>query len=251
MRRRVLLMLAPALASAQAFEVATVKPSAGDNKGRYITMPSAHRFVAHNHTVRTLIAAAWSVTPKTVYGGPEWMDSEAFDILAGTPGERQPRLDEQMAMLRTLLTDRFGLVFHREQRELPYYALRTAKGGAKLRPGAEPAGGQKPLIFVLSPQGAVLPARNATMGELAAVMQRAAVDRPVLDETGQQGRFDFDLEWTPDETQFGGNGPKAPDEPTRPDLFAALQVQLGLKLEAAKGPVPVLVVDQVRRPSEN
>jgi uncharacterized protein (TIGR03435 family) len=106
------------------------------------------------------------------------------------------------------------------------------------------------LIFVLYPEGARLPGRNASMGELASVMQRAAVDRPVLDETGLAGRFDFDLEWAPDETQFGGEL-KAPDQPVLPDLFAALQGQLGLRLEAARGPVSVLVIDRVLRPSDN
>jgi uncharacterized protein (TIGR03435 family) len=136
MWRRALLLAVCGAAWAQvgAFEVATIKPSAGDTKGRYITMPSAHRFVAHNHTLKSLVGAAYNLTPKTIFGGPEWAESEHFDVLAGTPGEARPRLDEQMAMLRGLLAERFGLEFHRESREMAYYALRVAKGGAKLRP---------------------------------------------------------------------------------------------------------------------
>lgn len=89
------------------------------------------------------------------------------------------------------------------------------------------------------------------MGELASVLQRAALDRPVTDQTGLKGRFDFDLEWMPDETQFGGQGPWGGAETTKPDLFAAVQQQLGLKLEATKGPVEVLIIDHVERPSAN
>ena len=89
------------------------------------------------------------------------------------------------------------------------------------------------------------------MGELASVMQRAALDRPVVDQTNLTGRYDFKLEWTPDETQFNGFAPKPPDIPIRPDLFAALQQQLGLKLEATRGLVDVLLIDRADRPSEN
>ena len=154
-------------------------------------------------------------------------------------------------MLRKLLTARFKLTFHREQKELPIYALTIGKNGSKLKEGVAPPDGPRPLIFVLSPQGVSLPGRNATMAELASVMQRAALDRPVMDKTGLSGRYDFDLEWTPDETQFGGQGPRETPESTKPSLFAAIQEQLGLRLEGTKGPVDVLVIDKVERPSDN
>jgi uncharacterized protein (TIGR03435 family) len=82
-------------------------------------------------------------------------------------------------------------------------------------------------------------------------MQRVVLDRPVLDNTGLTGRYDFDLEWTPDESQFGGKGPPATAESSKPDLFAAIQSQLGLKLEATKGAVATLVIDRVEKPAEN
>ena len=97
--------------------------------------------------------------------------------------------------------------------------------------------------------GARLAARDASMGEFAWVMQRSALDRPVVDQTGLSGRYDFDLEWSPEETQFDGNVP--PRNPDEPDLFAAVQQQRGLRLEATKGPIDALVIDQVQRPSEN
>jgi uncharacterized protein (TIGR03435 family) len=183
------------------------------------------------------------------------VDSDHYDIVAKTPTDIRPNLDEQMSMLRKLLADRFQLTFHRGQRELSIYALTVAKSGPKLKastmsPDALPEG-PPPLIFVVSPQLVRLPGRYASTGELASVMQRAALDHPVVDWTGLSGRYDFDLEWAPEETQFGGALGKGPDESTKPGLFAALQEQLGLKLEATKGPVEVLVIDRVKRPLEN
>src|SRR5206468_583620 len=152
------------------------------------------------------IAAAYNLTVRAISGGPAWIDSDRYDILAKPPGEVRPNLDEQMSMLRRLLADRFKLTFHREEKTFSIYALTIAKSGSKMRKGTESPDGPQPLIFVLSPQGATLPGRDATMAELASVLQRAALDRPVIDKTGLSGRYDFDLEWAPDETQFGGQG---------------------------------------------
>ena len=89
------------------------------------------------------------------------------------------------------------------------------------------------------------------MGELASVMQRSALNRPVVDRTGLQGRYDFDLEWTPDESQFGGLGLTGTAQSTKPDLYSAMQQQLGLKLEATRGRIATLVIDRAERPSDN
>jgi uncharacterized protein (TIGR03435 family) len=244
----------PARPTFDAFEVAAIKPAASPG-GRFIKMQSAHVFFAKNHALRTLIAAAYNLTPQAISGGPAWIDSDRYDIVAKAPNDVRPTLDEQMSMLRTLLADRFKLTFHREQREFSIYALTIAKNGSKLKESTVSADaypeGPPPLIFVLSPQGASLPGRNASMAELASVMQRAALDRPVVDRTGLAGRYDFDLEWTPDETQFGGQGPRETAESTKPGLFAAVQQQLGLRLEATKGPIDVLIIDHAERPSEN
>ncbi len=223
--------------------------------GRWIRMQSAHQFMAHNHTLKTLLAAAYNLSPVAISGGPTWVESNRYDILAKTAGEARPSLDEQMAMLRKLLSERFQLGFHREEKQLPIYELTVAKGGPKLKestesPDANPEG-PPPLIFVLSPQVVRLPARNATMAELASVMQRAALDRPVVDKTGLSGRYDFDLEWTPEEDQFGGAGLKGTPESSKPGLFAAIQQELGLKLEAIRGPIEALVIDRAERPSAN
>jgi uncharacterized protein (TIGR03435 family) len=240
------------------FEVATIKPTPPDwSKGRYIRMQTAHQFVARNHALKTLIMAAYNLYPGAISGGPAWVESDHYDILAETPDEVRPSLNEQMSMLRKLLADRFQLTFHREQKEFPIYALTVAKGGSKLKestmsPDASPEG-PPALVFVVSPQFIHLPGRNATMAELASVFQRAALDRPVVDKTGISGRFDFDLEWMPDETQFDGAFGRLANtyDSAKPGLFAAIQEQLGLRLEATKGPVEAFVIDHVERPSEN
>ena len=97
----------------------------------------------------------------------------------------------------------------------------------------------------------LLPARNVTMAQFASMLQRAILDRPVLDKTGLSAHYNFDLEWTRDETQFGGIPLAKVDVPPRPDLFSAIQQQLGLRLQSARGPVDLVVIDRVERPSEN
>src|SRR6202030_2978892 len=176
---------------------------------------------------RTLIAAAYNLNPKTVFGGPPSVDSNHFDIVAETPGDTPPTYDEQMTMLQKLLADRFDLKFHRGEKQLPVYALKIAGGGPKLKVSTAPPDafpeGPPPLIFTVSLPTVHLPARYATTAELASVFQRAVLDRPVLDQTGLSGRYDFDLEFTPDETQFGGMLGRSADDSPRPGLFAAIQ----------------------------
>jgi uncharacterized protein (TIGR03435 family) len=237
------------------FEVASIKPTPPGAAGRWIRMLSATEFAAKNHALKTLIAAAYNVSPRAISGGPSWVDSEHYDILARTPGKVRPDLNEQMSMLRKLLSERFHLTFRREQKELRAYALTIAKGGPKLKEStasddASPQG-PPPLVFVVSPVLVHLPGRNATMADLASVLQRAALDDPVLDKTGLTAKYDFDLEFTPDETVFGGVLGKGADDSAKPGLFTAIQQQLGLRLEATRGLVDVLVINHVERPSEN
>lgn len=235
-----------------AFEVATIKPVDHDPKaGRYITMQGNNRFVEKEYTLKLLIAAAYNLNSKEISGGPGWVESDHYDILAVTPGDIRPTHDEQMSMLRNLLADRFKLTFHREQKEFSIYQLEVAKGGSKLKPSTASPDDPAQLISTVYAQRIVLPARNATMADLASLMQRAMLDRPVVDKTGLTGRYDFDLEWAPDETQFGGEVPTAPADSQIAPLFLAIQQQLGLKLEATRGPVEALVIDSADRPSAN
>jgi uncharacterized protein (TIGR03435 family) len=243
---------------APAFDVATIKPVEPDaKKGRFIVMQGNDRFVAKNYTVKLLIAAAYDLNPREISGGPEWVESDHYDILAATPGTARPSHDEQMAMLRTLLADRFSLKFHREPKELSIYALEVAKGGPKYAQGDGPglkattSTDAPALISTVYPDHIHLPARNASMTDFVSLLQRAVLDRPVVDETGLTGRFDFDLSWAPDETQFGGEVPVAPTDAQAPPLFTAMEQQLGLRLEATHGSVQVLAIDTVERPTAN
>jgi uncharacterized protein (TIGR03435 family) len=236
-----------------AFDVATVKPVDSDAKsGRFITMQGTNRFVEKDYTLKLLIAAAYDLNPRTISGGPAWIGTDHYDILAVTPGDVRPDHDEQMTMLRSLLADRFKLTFHREPKVFSIYQLELAKNGPKLKEST--ARPDDPVVVgpgVVYPQRIVLPGRNATMGNFVSLLQRAVLDRPVVDKTGLPGRYDFDLDWAPDETQFGGDVPPATAAATSPPLFEAIQQELGLKLEATKGPVDALVVDTAERPAAN
>jgi uncharacterized protein (TIGR03435 family) len=175
--------------AAPAFEVATIKPTAPDAKaGRYITMQGTNRFVAKYYTLKLLIAAAYNLSPKVISGGPAWVDDDHFDIEALTPGETRPSQPEQMAMLRTLLSERFKLSFHREEKEFSIYALEVAKGGPKLKESTAAASDPPQLISTVYPPARIhLPAKNATMSDFTSLLQRALLDRPVVDRTGLTG----------------------------------------------------------------
>ena len=244
------ILFAQAPAPSAAFEVATIKPVSPDAKaGRFIIMQGTNRFVAKNYTLKLMIAAAYDLSPKVISGGPGWMEADHYDILAVTPGSDRPAHDEQMAMLRNLLAERFKLGFHREPKEFSIYVLETAKGGPKLKESTAPASDPAQLISTVYPQHIHLPARNATMGDFASLLQRALLDRPVVDKTGLTGRYDFDLEWAPDETQFGGEIPVAPSDAPSPPFFTAIEQQVGLRIEATRGVVQALVVDRAERPT--
>ncbi|HXE62496.1 MAG TPA: TIGR03435 family protein [Bryobacteraceae bacterium] len=243
----------------EAFEVATIKPSAfeGPNAGRYMRMQSAHRFQVKNYTVNGLIAAAWDLNPKLISGGPAWVEQDRYDVIAATPGDLRPTYDDQMRMLRKLLNDRFELKFHREKKEFAIDELTVAKSGAKLKPSSAPPDEPYNVTTTLYPAAsggidhAVLPAHNITIQQFASVLQRAILDRPVVDNTHLTGRFDFDLEWTPDSSNFGGTLPPGPPDSSKPSLFTAIQQQLGLRLEATRGLIDILVIDRLARPSDN
>lgn len=235
-----------------AFEVATIKPANEDaDRGRYYRMEGTDRFVAKQYNVKLLIAAAYDLNPKTIVGLPSWGESDKYDVEAVTPGAVRPTREEQMAMLRNLLVGRFKLTFHREEKVYSIYELTVAKGGEKMRKSAAAADAPSQVISTVYADHVLMPARNATMGDVTAVMQRAILDRPVVDKTGLTGRYDFDLTWAPDESQFGGGVPVPTSGGTEPGLFTALVEELGLKLEATRGPVEALVVDRVERPSAN
>ena len=235
------------------YEVATIKPSPPDEQGRGFNLNGRH-LLARNFTVEGLITLAYNLHPTQVTGGPDWIKTEHFDMDILPDHEGLPSIDQARGIVRKLLTDRFGLKFHEDTKELSVYVLSTAKAGPKLtKSGSDPT----------SPPGLGGPpgrmnVRNATMAEFAQVMQGNVLDRPVLDHTELTGRYDFQLRWTPDESQYGGratpqnnaDGSTANADPP-PPLFTAIQEQLGLKLDAEKAPAKLMVIDSVEKPTAN
>lgn len=242
-----------------AFEVATVKPTPPDDYrgARLFKMPSAHQFIARNYPVRMLIGVAFNLPLRAISGGPEWIDSDHYDIVAGTLGEAKPTIDEQMSMLQKLLADRFNLTFHREKKEFSIYAITVANNGSKLKQSTAVPSEPPVLIMTVYPAASggidhvLMPGHNATIAQFASVLQRAVLDRPVADQTGLSGKYDFELEWTPSDAEFGGTLPEGPPDSEKPNLFAAVQQQLGLRLVATRGDIDTIVINRVARPTEN
>jgi uncharacterized protein (TIGR03435 family) len=246
-------MAPSALAAARprfdAFEVASIKPVDADAKaGRYFKMDGLNRWTATNFTLEALIALGYDLNPRTVAGGADWVRTQRFVITAVTPGDVQPTRLEQMQMLRALIVERFALKFHRQDKEMDIYELTIGKSGQKLRPAAMPDDPPK-IIGVVYPDRIEVPARSVTMDDFVAMLQRATLDRPTVNRTGLTGKYDFDLKFAQDESEYGGGVPKAAENSQFPSLFTAMQEQLGLKLTATRGTVSTLVIDEAHLPS--
>ena len=189
-------------------------------------------------TTKALIQQAFGLKEFQVSGGPSWLVNDNFDFLAKTttPVDLAPKVLQPL--LQSLLADRFHLKFHRETKELPVYWLVAAKGGPKLTPHTGGGG-----VSTNSNGNGVSEKMNATNLSMAgfAGFLAAGMDRPVIDHTAIKGEFDLKLEWSPDQAT----------DSTGPSVFTALQEQLGLRLESNKGPVEILVVDSIDKPTEN
>ena len=232
------------------FEVSTVKPSKPDAPGKLFVVQPGGKFRTLNFTLGEMISTAYGVQARQVIGAPDWVWSEKFDIEAtpDTPG--MPSRAQLMGEVQKLMAERFQLKFHRDKREMSALILTVAKTGPKLKT-SDDAGGLPGLFFT---GVGVLNVRNAHIDEFTGLMQQAVLDRPIVDQTGLAGKYDFTLKWTPDDAQLAQMGMKAPaneaaDAP--PNLFTAMQDELGLKLESGKAPVEVLVLDKVEQPSAN
>lgn len=260
------------LPTSASFEVAAIKPNrSGD--WRVMMGFGPGRFTATGIWVRHLITIAYGVTDLQVTGGPSWIDSERYDIQAKEPdsvaAEMQKLSQDQReelsrSMLQSLLADRFKLKLRHETKELPAYALVVAKGGPKFqaaKPDADlkgPEGRGKRGKMVFGMGDLTIP--DAPLSMLARMLSQQ-LGRAVRDQTGLKGNYDFTLKWAPEPGEGmmlrgpeGGNpGPESssPPESSGPSIFTAIQDQLGLKLESTKGPVNVLVIDHIERPTEN
>jgi len=252
------------------FEVASVKMNKSGLAGKVSiqTLPGG-RFSAENVTLRQLIRNAYMLQDVQIAGGPKWLDEERFDIVAkaGGDGLGDPFVAEQtrepsrwQMMLRALLTDRFKLMAHREPRELPYYALLVSRrdggfGPSLKRSDVDCATPDGPQHCGLRLMPGNMTANSASMTQLANSLS-AFVGRIVFDRTELPGNFDFTLKWTPDQIPAGLERKAAamnlpPIDPNGPSIFTAVQEQLGLKLDAVKGPIDVLVIDRAEHPTEN
>jgi uncharacterized protein (TIGR03435 family) len=243
------------------FEVASVKHNISGSDKAYL-QATPGRLAITNVTLKRLILNAWDLQDYQLYGDPSWIASEHYDIQARPEGN--PSVQQMEGpMLQALLEVRFKLVIHRETRQLPVYELTIARGGAKLQRAKE--GGCTPYPADSPPPSTAAPgevrprycgfsrtgeATGVSIPQLATVLSRqyipSGLHRPIVDRTGLTGTFDFHLEWTPDLATV----PQS-DDAAGPSIFTALQEQLGLKLESAKGPVEVLVIDHVEPLSEN
>lgn len=232
------------------FEVATIKPSRPDAPGKGFRV-NGRQFSTLNTSLRDLVTFAYGVHEKQISGAPSWFDTDKFDLVAEPDAEGQPNDKQIKSMIQKLLADRFQLKFHRDKKELSVYAIVPSKTGAKLTKNDSDPNGLPGLGF--RGLGALV-VRNATIADFAGLMQGAVLDRPVVDQSGLPDRYDFTLNWTPDEGQFSSFGVKVPAPPENapnPDLFTAMQQQLGLKFEATKAAAEILVIDHVEKPSAN
>jgi uncharacterized protein (TIGR03435 family) len=242
MRRR-LSFVAPVVAAlvtlhAQSFEVASIKPNRSGSQSSTLNVQPGGRWSGVNVTAQMLILRAYRIQPSQLIGTPDWVATERFDVVAtaaaGTPQEQMP------LMVRALLADRFKLAVHQESRDLPIYALVLARSdgspGPRLKPSpiADCAALPPPRAGDIAPcsmqmTDGRMQARAFDLSQLATNLGPSA-GRFVVDRTGLQGRFDIDLEWTE-------------------SMSAALEEQLGLKLQPEIGPVQVTIVDRIEPPT--
>jgi uncharacterized protein (TIGR03435 family) len=290
-RDRAVVVFAPGLTAQSAagtssgvrFDVISVKPNPTGRAGMTQTrvLPGG-RYIATNMPIRLLIGQTYQVQSYRLIGGPAWIETDAFDIVATTSRDLSPANGQRPLgdALKALLAERFKLVVHTETRQLPAYALVLAGKDGKLGPNmarsertdcaavlAEvaaararegpagpppppPPGGQAPPCGIVNMNG-MFALDSATPLALSNVLS-AELNRKVFDRTGLTGLFNVRLTWTPDVLPVGPLPPQNPPiDPNGPSIFTAVREQLGLKLEPTNGPVEVLVVDHIERPAPN
>jgi bla regulator protein BlaR1 len=263
------------------FEVASVRVNRSAQGGRFIRPQPGGRFETTNMRLRDLIGFAYQVRPFQIEGGPDWMDSVGFDIVAKAEGDVPPPLpgagpSPQLLMLRSLLIERFKLSVRRETKESAVYDLTLARADGRLGPNLSPSttdcaallkaamkAGGPPMPPMqndrmtcgmrMSPSRVDLGGLSLTefVNGLGMLLQRTVVDR-----TGLTGNYDATMTFSPEQLPGlplppPGAAGTPPLDPNAPSLFTALQEQLGLKLESTRGPVEVLIVDRAEMPMED
>jgi bla regulator protein blaR1 len=238
MRMLPVLLMATACWAQLEFEVASIKPSTAIGYDSSLNRQPGGVLAVKNTTLHTLILFAWGLRPHQLTGGPGWVDSDRWDMMARPPegsgeepGWSDAAMDRMRQRLRALLADRFKLTVHAETKEMPIYALVIAKGGPHLTPAAGTGSG--PSFSIRNNQ---LKCRNISMQRFSQALG-GEVGRSVVDRTGLEGDFDFEMKFATDASG--------------PDFVTALQEQLGLKLEPTRGPVQIIVIDRVEKAAAN
>ena len=243
-----------------AYTVAAIKPNKSSDDRFMLRPQPGGGLTATGVTLKMLIMFAYGVAGYQISGAPGWVGTERWDIEAKTEGVTEGvqgpvPLAQSQAPLRRLLEDRFQLKTRRESKKMPIYALVATKGGPKLNSHPGDAAERKPVASFGFGSASCTDSSVASLaGQLTLYL-----DRPVLDQTGNKGSYDFTLKWTPAPNESSAQAiglppradPPAPTDSTGPSLFTALQEQLGLKLKPAKGSVDILAIDHVEKPSEN
>lgn len=226
-----------ALSQTPRFDVVSIKPSTG-GAGFSGENTEHGRLTVSNDTVKELIQLAFGVKDFQIIGGPGWLGTATYDIVA-TTGTADDLTDERLApLLQSLLEDRLGLKFHRETKESTVYSLVVAKGGPKMT--LDTSEGESSSHTNSKSGRTTMVVSKVTAAKLAFRLERY-VGRRVIDHTGLTAAYDFTLTWSQDQSA----------DPTGPSIFTALQEQLGLKLDSAKGKVDMIVIDGVEKPSAN
>jgi len=253
-RRLIALAFTALLAMAQSFEVISIKPGDPLATGTRMSIAPGGALQASGMTMKGLIQQAYDVRGFQISGGPGWIGTERYDIEAKGNGpavseddlikmtdeQRNQFMQEMRVKLRALMADRFKLKIHRETKEMPVYALVVAKNGPKIEKKGDGLTPQSGMSTRQGPEGKMLlTGTDAPVAYLARELSNR-VGRTVVDKTGLHGNYDFKMTFAPDLADSEG-----------PSIFTAVDEQLGLKLEAQRGPVEVIVIDQVEHPTPN
>jgi uncharacterized protein (TIGR03435 family) len=243
-------LLGQVAAPRPAFEVVSIKRSEQLDPGPSLRWLPGGTFRIRNLPTRGLLASAYGTPqrpPPPLIGAPDWVATERYDVTAkvGADLAGRPQADwiaNQPGLLQSLLEERFKLKAHRETRELPVYVVRVANEGGRLGPQLHPSSldceKERTKCFFRAGPGH----QTGGSADIATIVLSVtnSLGRVVIDRTGLSGKYDFDVEWSPDQTSTD-----------KPSLFAAVREQLGLRIDSERAPVEVLVVDHIERPTEN
>jgi uncharacterized protein (TIGR03435 family) len=231
------------------FDVAAIRASQPGVRGGLIKpLPGGDGYLVQNMPVKIMISLMYKVPTRQITGGPDWLDTDRYDLQA--KADHAYSIDDLHMMFQNLLADRFNLKFHKETREGPVYALMVDKSGSKMKINESDQDFKIPMT---PGTDAVFVGRRVPMQYLCWFLgqQLQTEERPVIDRTGLEKNYDFTLSFAP---ELPPNVPKENLPPgllDRPSIFDALKQQLGLKLQAQKGPVEYYVIDHLEKPSAN